>query len=288
MTIVVLVVVSLLPSLYDSDLMDMICFGIAASILASFIFYLLSTYAFDDPNHRDTMSAINTVSANLKKIADSPVIKEGVKCDEMYKKMNEGWEKIEKNNQLKKYYEKGFKSIRNRDDIENKKEYWHKILEHEEHPLDIASRTLTPWFGREYLTHFKNSIFNRINNGQEVHILVLNPYGSTLKEYETQTKKHFSVKTKDTLKTLKREIYTKLTPHQKVLFQVKIIDSIIPYIYIDNGVDIMISPYMHYSTGHDKGFVAIFTGESQYIAGFKDDFNTMFKAAKNVDWELVK
>lgn len=288
-TIIVTLVVAVLPFIFPGNkVLATICLGILASIIASLIFSVFSLYVLNDPDHEEEMGAINELNNGVNKIASSAVIADGVKCDIIHQQVNANAKKIEEVNSFKKIKDRGLRTIRSKEDLDHKQEFWLNLVQNYDAPLDIASRTLSPWLKVAYREKFLLSIEQRLNNGHHVHLLIQKPNSDDIKKLEVKLGKNISKSAGDTLSVLKLNIWGKLTDSQKELFKVKVCESIIPYIYIDNGQSVTISPYMASSKAQGRSFLVVFDHTSQYIEGFDDDFSELLNDADDVDWRTVR
>lgn len=214
------------------------------------------------------MGAINELNNGVNKIASSAVIADGVKCDIIHQQVRENAQKIEEVNSFKKIKDKGLRTIRSKEDLDHKQEFWLDLLQNYDAPLDIASRTLSPWLKAAYREKFLLSIEQRLKKGHHVHLLIQKPNSEDIKKLEAKLGKNISKSAGDTLSVLKSNIWCKLTEDQKKIFRVKVCESVIPYIYIDNGQSVTISPYMSTSKAQGRSFLVVFDHTSQYIEGF--------------------
>lgn len=287
-TIIVTLIVAALPCICPgNDELATICLGILASIIASLIFSVFSLYVLNDPDHEEEMGAINELNNGVNKIASSAVIADGVKCDIIHQQVRENAQKIEEVNSFKKIKDKGLRTIRSKEDLDHKQEFWLDLLQNYDAPLDIASRTLSPWLKAAYREKFLPSIEQRLKKGHHVHLLIQKPNSEDIKKLEAKLGKNISKSAGDTLSVLKSNIWCKLTEDQKKIFRVKVCESVIPYIYIDNGQSVTISPYMSTSKAQGRSFLVVFDHTSQYIEGFDDDFSELLNGADDVDWRSV-
>lgn len=288
-TVLIIILVAILPSVFPGyPTLDSICMGICASMVASLLYSLFSLYVLISPEHSETMDSLNTLNETMSLISNSGVIKNGLPCNEILVRANENAKEIAKVNSFLKLKDRGLRTIRSKRDVENEHEFWLGLIQDYNESLDIASRTISPWLTEAYRESFILGIEQRLVKGKTVRILILQPNAEETKQIEKRLGRRISRDINTTLQILKSSVWNKLSDEQKKIFAVKLCRTNIPYIYINNGLSVTVSPYMVSSTTQGKTFLAVFERTSQFIRGFDDDFTSLFNNAIDVDWGRVK
>ncbi len=234
--------------------------GILTSLNASIIFYVLSEYVFSDPDsHKQEMhDEFAGLHADLKDLSNV---------------MTNANEII--NN--------GLVSVRQKDFYDVQHEFWHGVLDDAESGLDFAGYTLSSWFKREYEQKFTETITRLVNNGKLVRIIMLDPKGKTAIAIDEQIEGKIKNKL-DRSDRKFRELYSKISPEKKQFLDIRYASNcIIPYMYIRNDNNTIISPYMFVSSSR-KSFLTVFKKVSSYSDYFANDFALLFDKLDPAPW----
>lgn len=249
-----------------------IALGVLASLIASFVFYLLTEFVFSDESVKANVEALTKTDVMLKSDATVADIRSGVNS------LTNDMAVVQRQvTALNRYGEKGLERIELIEAADTENDLWLDLLDRAENNLDIIAHTLSPWFREKYKAAFCRRITKIANTGGHVRLLLLDP--DRLQQINSSDPERYRDKIRQSLKDV-AEIRAGIDPDKRGNLTVKLNStSVIPYSYIRNDTSVYVSPYLCSSDGRSS-FIAVCKLDKPLARGFIKDFEDVFMDAR--------
>lgn len=168
--------------------------------------------------------------------------------------------------------------------FEQKPEYWNGLIAASTNKLDMLGHAFTTWTHQPHTDFFSKKIVKILKNGGIVRIVILSPDGENTSRLTKRVGKPYPERANETLQFIKTHILDKLSNSKKDNLFIKLErESEIPYMYINNGNKIVVSPYYSKVSDSKDNLVIEFDTKSKFGGSYSSDFDLVFKTAQ--EWK---
>lgn len=167
--------------------------------------------------------------------------------------------------------------------FEQNPEYWNGFLASATQKLDMLGHAFTTWTHEPHKEFFAKKIIQIIKNEGTVRIVILSPDSDNTKKLTKRVGKPYKDRVNETLQFFSTNIIPKLGEKQLNRLLIKLEnESDIPFMYINNGSNIIVSPYYSKAIDSKDNLVIQFSLESKFGGSYSSDFDQVFSQA--IEW----
>ena len=144
----------------------------------------------------------------------------------------------------------------------------------------MLGNAFTTWTHQPHSTFFAEKLIKIAKSGGMVRVVILDPEGENTAKLESRFGKSYSERVKETLSFFDSEIYPKLSGSQKKKVIIKLEnDSEVSFMYINNGTQVVVSPYYTKHADSKDNLVIELDSQSKFSGSYSADFEKVFKSA---------
>ena len=256
----------------DVPLLDEISIGIIVSILASMLFFILTEFVFKDDSVVEEIKGKTEAIKNTTNETNN-ILKEGTQTiNNIDTEVQQIYSAISVSNDI---VQQGVCAVKNIDHQDDRDDFWISFLNNAETRLDIIAHTLSPWFKTKYKDSFRRKIIELAKNNHYVRIILLQPQGNNLTYSNVGNVNDYSKKICDSIEQLQK-LYNEIPIEKRQFLNIKLNGTyVIPYSYIKNDKQTLISPYL-FDGSERSSFIISFGANKTFANNFDDDFQKLF------------
>lgn len=164
--------------------------------------------------------------------------------------------------------------------FEQRPDYWNSFLERSTDRLDLMGHAFTTWTHEPHKETFAQAIHRVVRGGGRVRVILLDPNGGNTKRLSDRVGRQYAQRLAETLEFFDDVVYPKLRASERGrLSVVHESNADMPYMYLDNGKSVILSPYWSKTSDNKDNMVIEVERNSKFGVAFRADFDQSFTSA---------
>lgn len=164
--------------------------------------------------------------------------------------------------------------------FEQKPDYWNNFLALATDRLDLMGHAFTTWTHEPHKEAFAQAMQRVLRAGGRVRIVLLDPTSDNTARLSMRVGRQYVLRLEETLRFFEEVVYPSLRPKDRGrLTLVHEAKADMPYMYLDNGKTVIVSPYWSKTSDNKDNMTIEVERDSKFGIAFRADFDQSFVAA---------